>query len=225
MTAATVYEPLVRFQEIIGISPFTFKAFCVAVSSGEANNLLCSIFMKLLRLLMREKYSKLSVKKAQEEDPLDVAFSHFIDEMTWPEVVRRILFQQNKEWNGNLFENGPSFMLNNLKQLMDMALCTAEIRKKVDDCEIHNETRCRSCGRRNEILSCSYCPASFCHVCLSKEDGSNVFSTTTMTCCICSQFPTHVNDLETDFFERILPIGFDSWGRKYWFAANLVIVE
>jgi hypothetical protein len=232
MTAATVYEPLVRFQEIIGISPFTFKDFCVAVSSGETNNLLRSIFIQLLSLLMRDKYSKLSVKKAQEEDPLDVAFSHFIDEMTWPEVVRRILCQQNKDeeeeppkLNENFFGNGPSFIINNIKQLIDIALCTTEIRKKVDDCAVHNEKRCRSCGRQNEISSCSYCPASFCKMCLSKEDESNVFNTMTRTCCICSQFPTHVNCLEPESFQRLLPIGFDSCGRKYWFAANLLIVE
>ena len=179
--AASVYEPIRRFHQLIRLTPFRFEDFCAALASKEQSSLLAEIHIQLLKTILREEDSNGTVFGPTEVKDSVQATLYFIDNLTWAATLRAYL-ESEPYWN-DTFELmtsveypfcGPDVRITVLSLLVDILLATNSVREALlSEGNILHEDHCRVCNRLGELICCETCPAVYHLGCIDpplKED-------------------------------------------------------
>ena len=157
LQALSVYEVLRHFRTTLRLSPFRFEDFCVALTSDEQCCLLSETHIALLKAMLREEDGNNTIFGPQDlKDSINICL-HFLDSMTWYEVIRAYLdSDKTLEYRSNLpCLEKPDYCsltvrekLNILQTMADLFLGTNAIREEImSEGNIHYDDHCRSCHR------------------------------------------------------------------------------
>ena len=157
LRAFGVYEVLRHFRIALRLSPFRFEDFCTALASNEQCCLLAETHMSLMKVLLREEDGNNTMFGPQDtKDSINICM-HFLDGMTWPELLRAYLeSDQSLEYKMALpalekadYGSIPiPEKLTILQTLTDLFLSTTSVREELmNEGNIHYDDHCRSCHR------------------------------------------------------------------------------
>lgn len=237
MQALGIYEILRRFRNILRLTPFRFEDFCAALISEEQCVLLADIHVMLLKAILREEDAANTMFGAQDQkDSINIHY-FFLDNMTWPEVLRLYLESDPEYYHVLPVFNNCEYpfthvgsKLRVLQFLCDQFLTTSLTREEVT-CEglIRHDDHCRVCHKLGDLLCCETCSAVFHLACL--DPPLEEVPSEDWICAICrgnqvAGVTECISEIEkTGLLNRQEPLGLDRHGRKYWFLCRRVFVE
>lgn len=239
MQALSIYEVLRHFRTILRLSPFLFEDFCSALLSDEQCLLLAETHIALMKSLLREEEANNTTFGAHDlKDSINIAL-FFLDGMTWTELVRSYLdSDQNQEFKHTIevLERtdfpfvGIEDKLTVLQTLTDLFLATNAVREEImNEGNIQYDDHCRSCHKLGDLLCCETCPAVYHLNCV--DPPLQEVPEDDWLCNVCKAHQVKgltdcISEAErSGLLCRHEPIGYDRYGRNYWFLIRRIIVE
>ncbi|XP_072747484.1 LOW QUALITY PROTEIN: nucleosome-remodeling factor subunit NURF301 [Anoplolepis gracilipes] len=238
MPSLSIYEVLRHFRTLVRLSSFRFEDFCAALMCEDQTNLLAEIHIMLIKALLREEDSQQThFGPLDQKDSVNVSL-YFVDSMTWPEVLRSYV-ESDKSFDQNILQILTSTeypftaiedRIKVLQFLTDQFLITNPVREDLlHEGSMHYDDHCRVCHRLGDLLCCETCPAVFHLECV--EPPLVDVPTDDWQCSTCKANKVMgvvdcIPDVEKNgSLCRQEHLGFDRYGRKYWFLARRVFVE
>lgn len=238
MPCLSIYEVLRHFRTLVRLSAFRFEDFCAALICDDQTNLLAEIHIMLIKALLREEDSQQThFGPLDQKDSVNVSL-YFVDSMTWSEALRSYV-ESDKSFDQNILHilstceypfTSVEDRIKVLQFLTDQFLITNPVREDLlHEGNMHYDDHCRVCHRLGDLLCCETCPAVFHLECV--EPPLVDVPTEDWQCSTCKAHKvTGVADCIPDVEKngslcRQEHLGFDRYGRKYWFLARRIFVE
>ncbi|KAK9296382.1 hypothetical protein QLX08_009595 [Tetragonisca angustula] len=238
MPCLSIYEVLRHFRTLVRLSAFRFEDFCAALICEDQTNLLAEIHIMLIKALLREEDSQQThFGPLDQKDSVNVSL-YFVDSMTWSEALRSYV-ESDKSFDQNILHilstceypfTSVEDRIKVLQFLTDQFLITNPVREDLlHEGNMHYDDHCRVCHRLGDLLCCETCPAVFHLECV--EPPLVDVPTEDWQCSTCKAHKvTGVADCIPDVEKngslcRQEHLGFDRYGRKYWFLARRIFVE
>ena len=244
----SVYEILRHFKNQLRLSSFRVEEFIAALQLDEMNSLCSEIHITLLKVLIKEDETNNTIIGSNEiKDSINIHL-YSIDTITWPQVLKMYLLAKAK---GALLTNNKineqsgdaeakriiqaiyqttypigidlQTKLAVLQYLCDSFLETNIAREEILNIElmtIKHDDHCRKCHKLGDLLCCDNCPSVW-HLNCVDPPISNI-PTNEWICHICKAM--NIDEIETATLRKEI-LGWDRYGRKYWWLCQRLIVE
>ncbi|XP_046856305.1 nucleosome-remodeling factor subunit BPTF-like isoform X2 [Xenia sp. Carnegie-2017] len=236
LDALGVYEIVRKFGRILRLSPFRFEDFCAALVADDKSLLLDQIHLNLVRSIIAEDEANGYSFAANDEKESINLFLYFLDNFTWPEIVRSYITANAELSKAVSFVNDSNYPYVSVEKKITVLCCLTEqflssnaVREDVvSEGSFVSEDHCRNCLKMGDLLCCESCPAVFHLHCLKPPLVEVPMGD--WLCPLCEgnkvQGVTDCN-LPRDSTKsyRHAPIGVDRLGRKYWFLVRRIFVE
>lgn len=238
LKAASIYEVLRRFKNLVRLTPFRLEDLCAALTSDEQSSLLTEVHIMLLKALLREEDSQSThFGPLDHKDSINISM-YLIDQMTWPDVLKNYL-ESDSSFDKTILnilahKDYPYVNIDDrltvLQFLTDQFLRTTVVRDDlIREGPIHYDDHCRICHKLGDLLCCETCPAVFHLDCV--DPPLETIPTGDYQCNLCkAQQLSGVSDCissteKQGFLCRQEHMGYDRHGRKYWFVCRRIFIE
>ncbi|CAG0896809.1 unnamed protein product [Cyprideis torosa] len=238
LQAVYLYETVIRFQQLLRLTPFRFEDFCAAFDADESSSLLSEIHIQVLKAVLRDaEAQQVQFGGVEQKDSINADF-YFMDHATWPEVLKSFFESNLKKYHSCYrLVADPSYPIGSsvetrlevLDVLLDEFLLTPSAREAMTREDWGYNEHCRVCHQRGDVLCCETCPAVYHLQCMDPPLTEVPEKEWHCPICIKNRI-LGVYDCVQSFDGRKMVLrqevlGQDRHGRRYWFLCRRIFIE